>query len=195
MKRESKYNPGALHELMITLIDSGWTDDDFSSLAKSGEKARNLLAVHRGERKLSEVGHDVDCSKTPFVPDGWRIAEDEHQIKSAIRVKVGLTVNSTGLQLVKHQKKGVVIGHKMLEHLEGQKVLPANVLDYFLENQELIPEIWKSKAIFFWGTVYRGRSGDLYVRYLYGNGGRWDWDYCCLDDGWRFDSPAAVLAS
>jgi len=37
----------------------------------------------------------------------------------------------------------------------------ANVLDYLLAHPELIPEDWKNKYVFFWGTIYRYSSGGL----------------------------------
>jgi len=35
----------------------------------------------------------------------------------------------------------------------------------------------------------------LYVRYLYRNGGRWDWNYNWLDNDWNSNNPAAVRAT
>jgi hypothetical protein len=80
-------------------------------------------------------------------------------------------------------------------------VMNANVLDFLLANPDLIPEEWKkdehgnTRYIFFWGTVYRDRGGDLYVRYLCWGGDRWGWGSRWLGSGWDGDSPAAVLAS
>ncbi len=41
----------------------------------------------------------------------------------------------------------------------------------------------------------RNSDGNLCVRYLYWNDGRWDWNYNWLDNDWNADNPAAVLAS
>lgn len=67
------------------------------------------------------------------------------------------------------------------KELEDQPVLNANVLDFLREHPELIPDEWKGKFTFFWGTIYRHRDGDLYVRCLYWDGGRWDWGCDSLD--------------
>lgn len=42
----------------------------------------------------------------------------------------------------------------------------------------------------------RNRNSDdnLYVRYLYWNDGRWNWNYNWLDNDWNGNNPAAVPA-
>ena len=70
----------------------------------------------------------------------------------------------------------------------------ANILDYLLAHPELIPEEWKGKYIFFWGTIYRLSDGRLCVRYLIWNGSEWDWSYDWLDDDFNSDSPAALAS-
>jgi len=39
--------------------------------------------------------------------------------------------------------------------------------------------------------AHRNRDGNLYVRYLYWNGDRWDWNDNWLDNDWNSDNPAA----
>jgi hypothetical protein len=43
--------------------------------------------------------------------------------------------------------------------------------------------------------THRNRDGNLCVRYLYWNGGRWNWNYNWLDNDWNSDNPAAVHAT
>jgi hypothetical protein len=94
------------------------------------------------------------------------------------------------------QKKGKRIdGNKLRKELKGKPIYNANLLDYLLANYHLIPEEWKSKYVFFWGTIYRDSDGDLYVRYLCWLVGRWRWGAAWLDDGWYGARPAAVPAS
>lgn len=38
-------------------------------------------------------------------------------------------------------------------------------------------------------------DGNCYVRYLYWNGERWNWNYNWLDNLWNATNPAAVLAT
>ena len=86
-------------------------------------------------------------------------------------------------------------GNKLRKELQSRKVLNANVLDYLLAHPELIPEEWKGKCLFFWGTIYRRSNGHLYVRFLYWFGDRWRWVGGWLDDGWRGNDPAVLSAS
>src|SRR3989344_5319984 len=84
---------------------------------------------------------------------------------------------------------------KFRQKLQGEPVLNANILDYLLANPQLIPEEWKGKAVFFWGTIYRYRHsyGHLFVRYLYWDGEQWLWDYRWLDFDFLGGHPAALL--
>jgi len=107
---------------------------------------------------------------------------------------------NVALYLDKGQENGGWIeGNKLLKELANKPVLNANVLDYLFAHPHLIPEEWKDKIVFFWGTIYR-QHGDLCVRYLYWNGGiwdlssgRWDWSACKLGHRWHGNSPAAVV--
>ncbi|HEY4477351.1 MAG TPA: hypothetical protein VJB56_01875 [Candidatus Paceibacterota bacterium] len=74
-------------------------------------------------------------------------------------------------------------------------MLNANVLDYLLAHPDFIPEWWKGKAVFFWGTIYRNSYGNLCVRYLCFYGDRWDWNYDWLGIDWNVSYPADLLAS
>lgn len=96
------------------------------------------------------------------------------------------------LHLEPEQENGYLKGEVLRERLKDKHCLDGAVLDYLLAHTELIPESWKGKYVYFWGTIYRDSGGDLYVRYLYWVGGRWDWDYYWLDLVWRSDNPAAV---
>lgn len=101
------------------------------------------------------------------------------------------------------QKNGRSLrGQQLREELADKPVLNANVLDYLLDHQELIPEGWKSydrhnqHRLFFWGTLYADFKGRLYLRYLewWMKDNTWTHGYHWVDDDWgtrrRF---AAVL--
>ncbi|MDP6571570.1 MAG: hypothetical protein QF747_01905, partial [Patescibacteria group bacterium] len=100
-----------------------------------------------------------------------------------------------GLFLSDTQKSGRHEGNELRKELESQPALPANLLDYLLEHPHLIPEEWKGKYVFFWGTIYRGSGGLLCVRCLGWYGVGWFWSCGWLDFGWDGSNPAAVLAS
>lgn len=40
----------------------------------------------------------------------------------------------------------------------------------------------------------RNSDGNLYVRYLYWNDDRWNWNYNWLDNDWNVNNPAALRA-
>jgi hypothetical protein len=139
---------------------------------------------------LNQVIQIIDCDAKPFIPDGWKV--QEHQKGG----KLEWNPEKIQLYLSDGQKDGRYIeGNKLRKELKSKKVLNACVLDWLLAHPEFIPEEWKGKYIYFWGTIYRRSGGDLCVRCLCWRDGRWDW-YCrWLGGGWRFSGPAAVLAS
>ena len=96
------------------------------------------------------------------------------------------------LHLEPEQRDGEIAGTILAERLK-EKSLNSAALDYLLEHPKLIPEEWKGFAVFFWGTIYHIGNGNLYVRYLCWDGGRWHWHFQWLGDGWHSFSPAAVL--
>ena len=141
----------------------------------------------------SKTEHLINCDADPFLPSGWKGVE-EHQRGG--QLNWNKDVQKDALFLASGQQKGsVLVGHKLRKELAGKPVLNANVLDYLLAHPELIPEDWKGKYVFFWGTSYRGSVGGLFVRYLYWCGGRWCWSFYWLGRGWGADGPASLRAS
>lgn len=134
----------------------------------------------------------IDCDAAPFTPSGWKV--EEHQKGGAF--KWDAAKQADALYLSGPQKRGSYLeGNKLRKELKDKPVLNACVLDYLLANTHLIPESWKGKHIFFWGTIYRYSDGYLYVRYLYWIGDRWGWLYVWLDRDFRGYYPAALRAS
>jgi len=95
------------------------------------------------------------------------------------------------LHLEPEQEKGRIKGEILAKRLK-EKSLNGACLDYLLEHQDLIPDDWKIKWVFFWGTIYRDADGRLCVRFLYWNGGQWGGGYDWLGGDWLDRSPAAV---
>ena len=134
----------------------------------------------------------VDLDANPFVPDGWSV--EEHQKGG----QFAFDPAKLGLHLSKKQEgDGRIEGNKLREELKAQPVVNANLLDwlYRKENQHLIPDEWKGKAVFFWGTIYRDADGSLCVRDLFWLGDGWYWGCRWLDYDWYSVFPAAVSAS
>lgn len=132
----------------------------------------------------------IDCDKQPkILYDGWKI--EEHK-------KMGKLVwdpENIELYLSENQKTEWIHGNELRKELEDKPVLNACVLDYLLEHQNLIPDSWKGKYVFFWGTIYRNSYGRLCVRCLYWGDGEWRWSDGWLGSGWSVNNPAALRAS
>jgi hypothetical protein len=158
----------------------------------TGDNIAKMRRVRLGHAEIIVPEHIIDCDADPFVPDGWSV--EEHR-KGGV-FKWDKEAQKDALYLSEGQQNGKRIkGNELRKALAGKPMLNANVLDYLLANPHLIPEEWKGKAVFFWGTIYRHRDGRLCVRCLYWYGGRWHWDAGWLDRGWRGNDPAAVPAS
>ena len=133
--------------------------------------------------------HPIDTDTVPFAPSGVTVAE--HRKGGVFKWD---PVKRYPLYVSRKRKKGYIGGHDLRKELLDKPVMNANVLDYLLAHPELIPEEWKGKFIFFWGTIYCHSDGDLYVRFLHWIGFKWRWRCRCL--GLSFDSgDSAALES
>ncbi len=190
MSNVSEISVGLAHELCITAAKAGFTPVELDNLAKSEDTLRQFRQVLLGHAVITVPEHLVDLDANPFIPDGWKI--EEHQKGGALK----WNASQVSLYLSEPQKRGRSIeGNKLRNTLKGDPVLNANVLDYLLAHPDLIPEDWKGKYVFFWGTIYRDSGGNLCVRFLCWSGGGWGWGYGWLahDFGGRY--PAALRAS
>ncbi len=149
----------------------------------------------RGELKVVEVNnYIIDCDANPFIPEGWEVVE--HRKGGQFK----WNPNRVVLYICKEQKGDGIGGHELRKKLEGKPVINANVLDYLLAHSELIPEAWKSKVIFFWGTIYCNSGGGLECRclcwhsmYCWGDSwARWVYGDRGLGARWDGNSPAAL---
>ena len=180
---------GQAHEFAMACGRNGLTHADVKKICE-GATLADFRKVVRGHASIVVAQHVIDLDAEPFVPDGWSV--DEH------RKDGQFTWDSakTGLYLSKAQKSGKwVEGNKLRKELAERPVFNANLLDYLLKHPHLIPEEWKGKYVFFWGTIYRNSSGYLRVRCLCFGWDGWYWDYRWLDHDWRDDRPAALRAS
>ncbi|TAK03268.1 hypothetical protein EPO34_04345 [Patescibacteria group bacterium] len=150
----------------------------------------NFDAVPKGLRSL------IDCDASPTCLDGWKVVE---HVKGG---QLDFDPSKIALYLdeAQKEKKGIV-GNELRTKLKGKPVLNANVLDHLLDNTNLIPASWKQDEngnthhILFWGTIYRGSGGRLFVRYLYWLGRQWLWNHYYLGSAFGVESPSAILAS
>jgi hypothetical protein len=93
------------------------------------------------------------------------------------------------------KNNGTIEGNKLREELKGRRAYNANLLDYLLDKPHLIPIEWKNRRVFFWGTIYRHNEGYECVRYLFWNGGKWNWSDSWLGSPQGGDSVAVVAVA
>ena len=177
-----------MNQLADALEKEGFKPEDVTLLRSSG-KLKDILDVLHGLAEIKPVEHLIDCDEAPFCPPEWEVVE--HRKCGRLQWSKDLVK----LWLSESQKSGTISGHELRKELEGKPVLPANVLDFLLAHPELIPEEWKGKYIYFWGTIYRDSSDSLYVFCLYWDGRSWNWSYNWLDNDWNSDRPVALAAS
>lgn len=175
------------HELKLAFRRNGWTNADIKALSE-GNFLADVLKLMKGQLEIKPIEHLIDCNVNPFIPKGWTV--EEHKKGGSFKFDPA----KISLYLSKKQKKGSIGGHDLHKELADKPVMNANVLDYLLAHPELIPEEWKGKYIFFWGTIYRYSDGCLFVRCLYWDGSEWYWYYCWLDDDFFSDDPAALAS-
>jgi hypothetical protein len=131
----------------------------------------------------------VDLDADPFVPNGWTLVEHQKGGKfewNVSNVKLHVSPNQ--------QRKSGIEGNWLREQLKGKRPYNAILLDYLLENQDLIPEQWKGKFVYFWGTLYRDTGNKTCVRCLCRHRGEWRWHYGWLESYFTGSEPAAVPA-
>ena len=186
----NKSNP-VMNVRLASELDHAFERNGYSAeLVKklsTGDLLSKLLPAIQGYAEVVTKTHTIDCDANPYVIDGWKV--EEH-------IKGGeLTWNSDEVELwlCDKQNSGVIEGNELCKLLKGKSVLNACVLDYLFENLQLIPEEWKEKYVFFWGTIYRNSDGNLCVRYLYWHGSRWDWNYRWLDRNFDVSFPALLF--
>lgn len=183
------FSVGQMNQLGDALESAGYTIDDVTKLRSFADLAA-LKNVVRGTAKVVVVRHVIDCDADPFLPEGWKVESHKRQGQlewDPTKVKLHLSPNQQDCKCIE--------GNKLRKELENEPVLNANALDYLLARPELIPEEWKGKYVFFWGTIYRYSDGILCVRCLDWNGGRWGWAYDWLGRGFGGSLPAALSAS
>lgn len=182
---------GLAYKIKQALSRNGIPDVADLDWLVTGDNIAKMRRVRLGHAEIVITEHVIDCDAEPLIPDRWYV--EEHQKGGAFK----WSAEGVTLYLDKRQKNGKWIdGNELRQALAMKPVLNANVLDYLLAHPHLIPEEWKDKAVFFWGTIYREWNGDPYVRYLDWYGDRWGWSARLLDGDWSdVYNTAAVPAS
>lgn len=178
-----------IDEAIVAGGKAGWGSDEWARLARDADLMREIRKVMIGEAVITMVEHEIDLDTDPLIPERWTVLKGDHQKGGRIKWDAA----KVNLYLSKKQQQGKgVIGNSLYKELSGRSLYNANLLDYLLKNPHLVPDEWKDKYVFFWGTIYRDLGRNPCVRYLYWNRGSWHWDYGRLDVVWRDHCPAAV---
>jgi len=190
---------------------NGWTPAEVKQLSSGGlladfrqvllgnatiidrQRFDHIKALAEAMIPQLKTEHLIDLDADPFLPNGWKGVEN-HQ--KGDQLTWNKDAQKDALYLSERQKQSPWLkGHELRKELGKKPVLSANVLDYLLAHPELIPEEWKGKYVFFWGTIYRDSGDDLCVRCLCWDGGGWRWGLSWLGSDWSGYSPAALRAS
>lgn len=183
----SSYTEGQVHQLMERFQSEGFTSEHLTLLGQY-KNLGFIKDVLEGRAEIKPVEYLIDLDADPFIPGGWRVIEHKKGGKWKYDPK------KIGLYLSKKQQDGNKIdGHDLRKELESQPVMNANLLDFYLRNPHLIPSGWKDKYVFFWGTIYCDKDGNLYVRCLACLEERWGWYSGGLHNNWNGCYLAVVL--
>ena len=180
------YSIGAMNQLGDALENAGFTLEDVTKLKQSGD-LRDFKNVLNGKAEIIYPEYLIDCDVNPFIPG---LTVEEHKKGGMLK----FNPEKIFLYPSEKQKEGSIGGHDLRKELADKPVMNANVLDYLLAHPELIPEEWKGKCIFFWGTIYRDSDDLLCVRCLQWKGCKWWWSYRLLDFNFFSDYPAALAS-
>lgn len=179
----SSYKEGQVHQLMERFEAEGFTPSDVTRLgqAKILAEIKQLL---NGSAKIVRIANPSDFSTF----GGWIITE-----KCGYK-QLELEKEEFSLYLSDGQiGDKVTTGDILFRELKDFPVASACVLGELLQNTKCIPQYWKGKKVFFWGTIYRGSLCNRFVRYLYEHGGKWYWNYFWLGDNFGKNDFAVML--
>ncbi len=139
----------------------------------------------------------VDRSVRPVYPD-WMKKVMHPELEGAGPSEYDLATVEQWLH--DDQKKGVVVGNRIYDHLKKTDTLKTCLglrdgEEIKKKGIEVFRKFFGGKAVFLWASVVRGRVGGLRVPCLVGRGGEVvvDWDWLAYD--WFAYYPAARFAS
>jgi hypothetical protein len=180
------FSVGQMNQLADAFEAAGYTAKDITNL-RSFSQLADLRLVVGGLARIVVDRHIIDLDAAPHIPKNLKV--ESHKKGGQFE----WDLKKVQLYLSPNQEDGkYIVGKYLRKELENQPVLNANALDYLLEHRELIPEEWKGKRIFFWGTIYLHSNGNLCVRCLCRSGKSWYWDCNWLYDDFSSRNPAAV---
>jgi hypothetical protein len=169
--------------------------------ALTREKLMHILGMAGKRPGIRRRELVIDGDAAPRLPDDMTLDGfgAEHRkmgakIKLEMRADGKLYANGAPIErvLLPHQED--LRGHRLRKELAKDRcILNACFLDALTTHQEFIPEEWKAGYTYFWGTIFRGPHGQLYVGCLFWMNGKWRWTYEYIGHRWSARGHAACI--
>lgn len=182
-----------------TPVDSALIQEVIDNCPKGGGQEFLAFLRNHGRVNLRDLKFlKIDRSKPvdlKFFGDGWTIDEEDEY--SLALTEIDLT--SIHFDTTLKSDERWIVGEEKLKLLKdaGHIRLDAKVLQTLLENQYMIPDIWKRESggvrfIHFDGTVL-SKNGYRWVLFLCFRIGLWQWGSKLLQHRFDVQSPSAIL--
>lgn len=192
MDRESDSEDyfGLARKLERVLRDAGWSEEYVLRMSENPEFCLNLREVLDGVAEIRRLVHLVELDADPVLPPEWQAYNDnpenvgeweiaEHVYGSRIIwMPESVRLHWEPEQMSGENIKGETLYERVIEELPYN----SNLLDFWLQHQETIPDEYEGLCIFCMGTTYRSPNGDMFVRYIYRDGKLWKGHHLSLND-------------
>ena len=138
----------------------------------------------------------VDLDADAWVPSTWTCDQEKDHKRGG---QFTWDPSRVKLHLFEGQKNGSTMTRDRLKaELRDIPVCNSNMLLFLFRNQHLIPEEFKGKRIFFWGTIYHDKIKQdvFYVTYLFWHEQKkgWLWGYVWHPE-LGSDEPALAMSA
>jgi len=157
-------------------------------------KAPQIIEPGRKETQ-ENAGYNIDTGVPAKIPN-WAKDIKEHDTSLGV-IEWSKEKYKDSLFFSPKQLAGKKVGaEELLALLKKQEipVLNINVLNFLLVNKDQIPEEWRGKKIFFWGTIISELGGRESVCYLEEDGSNWISDHHWLDHELLSRMPAVMFS-
>lgn len=211
MKNHSASNfgkdEGLIHEAVVTGRKVGADEKFWERLAHDKEFFLQVVDVVKGFNEINPIEHTIYCDIDPSCDSHFRIEKHKKMGEFEVERKSGeLYVHKRKLELYlseSQENNKLITGDELRKELQvqDQVALNANVLDWFLDNEHMIPENFKDRGdngvirhIYFWGTIYRHcKKGTFYVRCLCWKSEQWKSYYKIVGNNMNNQDPSLIL--
>ena len=124
------------------------------------KEKKKKIQINCDSRAL--IPKELSLKRNKMIPLKWKVVE--HQKNGVL----SWDPKKIDFFVCKEQEEESISAKKLQKIFKRKKVklLNSKVLDFLVKHQELIPESWKEEVVVFWGTIYKGPNGQLYVRTL-----------------------------